>query len=235
MSDETSVYIDALSKFGTQLYLHEAGNVGTGLAGSMTAISSAVVGVVGTDEAQTFAAWNAGMLEAFSYFTKDVGLGYASLGGVAIIMASNYRQGDLSQAEAMGDVLDAFNPPAGSATVADVLNAQPPEVKQPQSPSTSIPLNDQCKAYTQYAKPNTPQAKWQDHENRYKQWESWRPTEPDPSAQPKPTPPAPTSKPTPPSNATPSPSPQTSPTSPPKPHPKHSSTAPPERYWCPAD
>lgn len=233
MSDETSVYIDALSEFGKQLYLHEAEDVGTGLSGSMTALSAAVVGVVGTEEAQTFAAWNAGMIEAFGDLTKDVGLGYLSLGGVAIIMASNYRHGDLSQAAAMGDVLDAFNPTAGAPSVADIYTQKPPEVKQPKQPSTSIPMNDQCKAYTQYAKPNTPQARWEEHENRYKQWESWRPTEPDPSAQPKPTPPPRNSKPKSPSHATPEPSPESS--APPPKKPKHSPTAPPERNWCPAD
>lgn len=240
MSDETSVYIDALMTFGTQLYLKDARTVATGLAGSMTGISSAIVGVLGTHEAQSFGAWNAGMLEAFGYLVRDVGLGYPSLGGVAIIMGSHYLHGDLSQADAMNnattDVMDAFNPSGGTKTIDDIDKSQAPAVNQPKQPSNDIPL-DQCHQYSEPAKPNSPLAKWQEHQNRYQQWENWRPTDPDPSARPKPTPPpAQTSKPKPPSNATPSPSPESSV---PPPHKSKPQPNPPSKpqipIVCPAD
>lgn len=238
MSDQTSVYIDALTDFGKPLYVDDASKLAHGLGKSMDAISAAVVGVLGTDEAQTFAAWNLGMLEAFSKFVGDAVHGYRSLGAVAIIMASNYRHGDLSQAEAMADVMDEFNPTGDTPTIADADKHKPPKVKQRKLPQTTIP-QDPCHRYSQPAKPDSPLAKWQQHEDRYKKWESWRPTEPDPSAQPKPTPP-PRNSPTPRhSKATPSPSPQASPTPPPAPKTHHKATPPPDHSpgenWCPAD
>lgn len=173
MSDETSVYIDALTTLGKQLYLNDAHTVATGLAGSMAGISAAAVGTVGSDEARTFSAWNAGILEAFGYFVRDTGLGYPSLGGIAIIMASNYMNGDLSQADAMTDVMDAFNPSVGTKTIDDIDKSQAPAVNQPKQPSNLIPL-DPCNRYSMPAKPSSALAKWQEHQNRYKQWETWR-------------------------------------------------------------
>ena len=203
MSDQSSVDIQALADFGKHKYLTDAPAVGKSLVGSMGQIGSATVGMVGTNEAQTFAAWYGGMVDALGKFTKDVGLGYESLGGVAIIMASNYRHGDLSQGAAMDDVIDAFNPRKGEKTVADGQKTPKVPVHKKKLPPSTTDKQSRCTDG-----PQTPLQRWQAHEKIYQDYEKWHPTEPHPKPGPGPTPP-PNSKPEPPSTQRPSPSPQT--------------------------
>jgi hypothetical protein len=119
MSDKTTVDIHAQAAFGQAMLLDVLTHYESGVAAAMSKMSAAEVGMSGTNEAQTFGAWySQELMGACGSFLKDSRQGIESLSNAAIIEAANYRQGDLSQAQALDDVLKAFNPAAGTPSVA---------------------------------------------------------------------------------------------------------------------
>lgn len=119
MADQTHVDIDALDDFGKRTLDQTLKHYLAGMAAVEEWMSvGAVIGMVGTIWAQMLKDCHSDVLERSRSFASDLSLGLESLGGGARAVAANYRAGDLSQAEAVNDVLAAFNPPAGSRTVA---------------------------------------------------------------------------------------------------------------------
>jgi hypothetical protein len=126
MADESKVDIDALAAFGKALAFGDhpmAGDFSDGNKNTMS-ISQAEVGFSGTNEAQVFRDYYYHVV-AYSWgqFQQDVYKGLLSMGCGAVVEAANYREGDLSQAQALHDVQAAFNPAAGGQSVASMLAA----------------------------------------------------------------------------------------------------------------
>lgn len=118
MTDRSEVDIDALVDAGKVTYTQIASDYNAGMRAAQSKIMSAYPGAIGTNEAQTCADGYFASIEALSQFINESSMGCPSLGFGLIAIAANYREGDLSQAEAMSDVIAAFNPGPGAKTVA---------------------------------------------------------------------------------------------------------------------
>jgi hypothetical protein len=190
MADQSKVNIDALAAFGKHLG-EMLSDYGQGLGKGTTNIGNARVGFSGTNEAQVFRDY---YLQVVVYsagqFNQDVAKGMMSMSYGAIVEAANYREGDLSQAQALRDVEAAFNPAPGKQSVATDMAAaaakqqaedarlarlrhQTGEDRLP-PPDSSTP-DDVCPA-------PSPMEQVRIHNDLYGKDEHWRPQ--DPNAQP---------------------------------------------------
>lgn len=187
MVDGSKVDIKALSKFGTDTNTSMndyAKNLGgpTGEIGKGSVAGSAL----GTNEAQTFNDWYTQCVaDGTTKFMGDFPKGMMALGFGAIVQAGNYAQGDVSQAEAMNDVIKMFNLDPSKGLDGDLAQnnkdvTDKATVKPVLPPSTPDDVDQNvCRA----DKP-TPMEQLDSHNNEYGKWETWRP--PDPNAQPDP-------------------------------------------------
>lgn len=117
MTSHSDVNIDALANFGKDLS-SMLEHYGDGAGGPFSKIGSVMPGMSGTSEAQTFSDWYAeGLLEPLNYFMQDSLRGLVALSYGAIIAAANYREADLSQAQAIAAVVKAFHPDPGKPSV----------------------------------------------------------------------------------------------------------------------
>jgi hypothetical protein len=181
MADHSKVDPDALAEFGKNVLSDTLKNF---KSDGLNEISGAVTGLVGTNEAQVFMEWNAGMNEALGLFMKDAQAGFESLGYGAIVEAANYRAGDLSQAKAMDDVLQVFNPPAGTPSVASEQAAALAEAKArnahlpPEDRSLPDRLPPPIKSAPVVPTTKSPMEQVREHDKLYAKDETWRPIDP---------------------------------------------------------
>jgi hypothetical protein len=194
MADHSKVNIDALAAFGKALAFGDHGMIqdyGDGLNKGANKIGNAVVGFSGTNEAQVFRDYYYQVvLYSAGKFNEDVAKGLMSMSYGAIVEAANYREGDLSQAEALHDVEAAFDPAPGTPSVATDMAAaaakkqaedarmarlrhQTGEDRLPppssDTPATTCPLP-------------SPMEQVREHNDLYGKDERWQPK--DPNAQP---------------------------------------------------
>lgn len=114
---DTSVNKKALADFGTKtLGGPGGGNSSTlqdfqhGTGDPIGKIGSARPGMLGSNEAVVFRDYYFNAVnDALSQLMKDAPKGLMALGGGAIVMAANYEDGDVSQANAVDKVYDMFN------------------------------------------------------------------------------------------------------------------------------
>ncbi len=186
MADQSKVDIDALAEFGKNVLSQTLKDYVSGSSAGLSKISGAVAGMVGTNEAQVFAEWNAGMNEALGLFMKDSPAGFESLGYGAIVEAANYRAGDVSQAKAMDDVINVFNPAAGTPSVA---SEQAEELAKAKALNAHLPPDDRSlpgqlppPIKSAPVVPNScvqsPEEQVRLHDKLYGKDEKWRPVDP---------------------------------------------------------
>lgn len=190
MADESKVDIDALVTFGQKM-----GDVlktyGTATGPALSKAGAASVGLVGTNEAQTFRDWyDQAILEAAGKFMQDSTHAVQSFMYSSIIMAANYRTGDLSQAAALNDVMGAFDPKDGTPSIAteqakaDAEQHQleahlPPEDR---TPTNGLPPAEIVDPPATKPGEQSPYEQVREHNDKYGKDEHWRP--PDPNAPP---------------------------------------------------
>lgn len=181
MADESKVNIDALAAFGKDV----AGmgeDYGTGLSKGAMKIGNAVVGYSGTNEAQVFRDWYfQAVVGSSNQFNQDVVKGLLSMGFGAIVEAANYREGDLSQSQALQDVQAAFNPAPGTDSVATEFDKAQQTKPQPKADTTDR-LPPPAPTPDNVCVPPSPSEQVRIHNKLYGQDERWRPK--DPNAQP---------------------------------------------------
>jgi len=123
MADHSKVNIDALGNYGMKIGASPAGKSAlsdfeNGTGGPVGNIASARVGMVNTNEAKVFRDWyRDGISDALSQLVKDSTTGLMALGGSAIVMAANYKAGDLAQEKAMNEVFEMFNQSPGKSSL----------------------------------------------------------------------------------------------------------------------
>lgn len=172
MVEHSKVDIGALARFGEKTVAHTMPRYGRGAGSVAGEISVAPVGKVKTSEAQTFAAYYKGMVEALKYFLQDSPKGIEALGSGAVVMAANYKAGDLSQAKAMDDVNKAFadRPDRPSlATDKKVLAKIKVHIVAPPEPKATSP------SPTYAYDPPTATQQVDEHNRRYGHYEHWQP------------------------------------------------------------
>jgi hypothetical protein len=186
MADQSDVDIDALAEFGKNVLSQTLKDYASGSSAGLSKISGAVPGMIGTNEAQVFMDWNSSMIEALGLFMKDSPAGFESLGYGAIVEAANYRTGDLSQAQAMDDVIDVFNPAAGTPSVA---SEQADALAQAKARNAHLPPDDRTLP-NQLPPPEksvpvvpnscvqSPEEQVRLHDKLYGKDEKWRPIDP---------------------------------------------------------
>lgn len=188
MADQSKVNIDALTAFAGQVAGFSPGkdaggmlkDYSTGMQSPASQVGGAIVGFLGTNEAKTLQDWYyKECLESLNSFTEDVVKGLESLGSAAIIMAANYREGDLSQAQAMNDVIGAFNPGKGQQTVDDqIAAAQKKDPPKTTAETLPPPEGDMVCTLPTPGEPLTPQQQVEQHDNKYGDHEDWYPGNP---------------------------------------------------------
>lgn len=188
MGDESNVNIDALAAFGVKDIPQVLNDYASETAVAMSKVGAAVPGLSGTSEGQTFSDWHVAALEAMRSFMQDSIAGFRSLSCGAIVEAANYRTGDLSQAQALQGVLDAFNPPAGSAQSVAAETAQSEfaqsreEYFHPTSAEAHLPPPDPQADLP--GAPQSPQEQVREHNEKYGEGERWRPVDPNKAPEP---------------------------------------------------
>jgi hypothetical protein len=190
MADHSKVDIDALAAFGKALAFGDhpmAGDFGDGVKKTMS-ISQAQVGFSGTNEAQVFRDYYYHVV-AYSWgqFQQDIYKGLLSMGCGAVVEAANYREGDLSQAQALHDVQAAFNPARGTQSVASYLAAAADKQKAEDAKVRQLLQKageDHLPPPTKSAPPTDPKPapsameQVRIHDDRYLKDEHWTPEDP---------------------------------------------------------
>jgi hypothetical protein len=200
MADESKVDIDALVEFSGDVWglspkRTQPGGMAMdflhGMAGPQAKVNGAIMGYTGTNEAQTLQDWyTQACLVSLNKFGNDVSTGFMALGSAVVVMAANYRQGDVSQAEAMNDVMEAFSPGKGDRTLAGWLASAPrPEqdarAKAQTDPHLPPPQQDPLAACpgAPHPGPQTPADQVNEHNAKYANrdhpYEDWYPGNPD--------------------------------------------------------
>lgn len=171
MAEHSKVNIGALAHFGETTVGHTVSHYGRGAGAVEGEISVAPVGKVGTSEAQTFQAYYKGMVEALGYFLRDSPKGIEALGLGAVVMAANYKGGDLSQAKAMDDVNKAFadRPDRPSLATDKKLLTKTTIHSEPPPPEKTSP------SPTYAYDPPTPKQLVDEHNRRFGHYEHWQP------------------------------------------------------------
>lgn len=184
MSDSSSVDINALGDVGITLMttLLSGHEKPFGEAGEK--IGAAEVGAAGTSEAHQFAAWYTGATDALGQFLADVTHGVRALGNTAVVMADNYRHGDLSQGEAMKDVQRALHPSKSDPTLASQDAANARDHKETSSSGDPYHLKSNGHPKPPKPDPQSPQVQVQQHEHKYGKQEHWHPVDPSPPIDP---------------------------------------------------
>jgi hypothetical protein len=187
MADQSKVNIDALAAFGKDV-LGMSTDFGSGLSKGATKIGNAVVGYSGTNEAQVFRDWYfQAVIDASSQFNEDVVKGLLSMSYGAIVEAANYREGDVSQSQALHEVEAAFNPAPGTQSVATDMAAA--AAKQQAADAKTARLRhqtgeDRLPAPSATSDDNvclapSPSEQVRIHNKLYGNDEHWRPPDPD--------------------------------------------------------
>lgn len=185
-ADESKVDIDALVTFGQKMgdVLKSYGNA---TSPALSKVGAASVGLVGTNEAQTFRDWyDLAILEAGGKFMQDSTHAVQSFMYSSIVIAANYRKGDVSQAEALDDVMDAFDPKDGTPSIASE-QAQadadqrkfehnlPPEDRTPRN---GLPAPEFVDPAPTKPGEQSPFEQVREHNDKYGKDERWRPVDP---------------------------------------------------------
>jgi hypothetical protein len=206
VGNDTSVYIDALVDFAESVGGFSvskngsgkdsggkggkakaggmAGDFADGLEKPVSDIGGAVLGSMGTTEAQMLRDWYYEYcLPQLNGFSPDVLHGFMYLGSAAIVMAANYREGDRSQAENIDKVMKLFHPDAKEKSAAEVLaaDAKKHPQKDPKA-TTEPPPGDNQMVCTVPSKsgPKSPAEQRQEHDNSDAgKHENWYPGNPD--------------------------------------------------------
>lgn len=117
MAEGTDVVPDSVSNFG--LKSRDASHELIGQTGAALGdISGAKPGASGLDEGMRFQARYRAELQRLQMFHQDAQTGLTALSMGAITIAQNYRDADMSQAQQMNTVDAAFNPTAGTPSMA---------------------------------------------------------------------------------------------------------------------
>ncbi len=115
-TDGTDVRPDSVSDFGRKS-LEEAKSLQNGTGSATGTIASARPAMSGLAEAVGFAGTYSTSAQALFQFSQEAVTGLQALGDGGITIADNYRNADLSQAQQMNSVTDAFNPAAGTPSI----------------------------------------------------------------------------------------------------------------------
>jgi hypothetical protein len=188
MVDESKVDIDALMTFVTNMG-EVFGDYGNGMDAVLSKINSATVGLCGSNEASMFRDWyNRAILESTGQFSADSSNGLTALMYGTVVMAANYRTGDLSQAQAMNDVTRAFNPAEGTPSLASVQAKQAAQKRatEPHVPAESggtgrngLPDPQDVEPPTPTSEEPSPFEQVRTHTDKYGKNERWHPPDPD--------------------------------------------------------
>lgn len=235
---ETSVNKKALADFGTKTLGGPGGGNGStlqdfqqGTGDPMGKIGSARPGMVGSNEAVVFRDWYFHAInDALSQLMKDAPKGLMALGGGAIVMAANYEDGDVSQANAVDKVYDMFNASPDTPSLDHDLATNAKNVDKKTKVNNQDLLDKEAPPNPVAPPPGqeTPLQKAQDqvkqHQDQYGDDEHWRPPSSDhptphptpgpPPSTPQPTPDAPSTPPSSPPPSTPQPTPGVPPPTP---------------------
>lgn len=189
MANESRVDIDALATFGLDV-VKMLKDYSDGLKGALGKVSGVVTGFSGTNEAQTFTDYYfKAVMPSSNSFDIDVMKGLLSMHFGAIVQAANYRNGDLSQAEAMQDVLDEFNPAAGKDGVGAAFATEQKDDPLETASTSNDAENNKWKLPPPTKLPDnvppSPDEQVRVHQKTYGEDERWHPEDPNP---PKPTP-----------------------------------------------
>jgi len=172
-SDGTDVSPDSVSDFGKKS-LDQAKAFMSGTGDSIGSIGSARPGASGMAEAASFAAAHSRNVQAMGMFAKDAATGLQALGYGGLTIADNYRNADISQAAQMKSVDAAFNPGAGTPSIAsDRAAAQEAPARAPKDLPKPVPAAAQIPA--SYDGIDTPQEQVDRHNQRFGENETWRP------------------------------------------------------------
>lgn len=177
MSDQSKVNIDALAAFGKDVggMLKDYSD---GLNQGATKIGDAVVGFSGTNEAQVFKDWYyQAVVDSSNKFNQDVVKGLLSMSYGAIVEAANYREGDLSQSQALRDVQAAFDPKAGTQSVATDIAKSEQDHPQPKA-NTTDQLPPPAPTPDNVCLPPSPMEQVRIHNDLYGKDERWHPDDP---------------------------------------------------------
>jgi hypothetical protein len=192
MADRSKVDIEALASFGMDVG-KMLKDYGDGLKDGLSKIGGAVTGFSGTNEAQTFSDYYfKAVLPSSNSFSTDVMKGLLAIHFGAIVQAANYREGDLSQAQAMDDVINEFNPAAGKDGVGAAFDKAQQKDPLATASTDNQAADDNWKLPPPTNTPDnvcvapSPAEQVRLHEKLYGKDERWRPADPNPP-QPQPT------------------------------------------------
>lgn len=127
-ADGTDVSPDRVSDFGEKTR-DEAMDFQKGALSSMSSVVSAQPRS-GMDAAVSFGNAHTERFKAFQMFAQDASTGLMALGFGALTIAQNYREADMSQAKQMNSVDAAFNPAAGTPSIASDQADQAAQAKE---------------------------------------------------------------------------------------------------------
>ena len=180
MGNQSDVNIDAVATFGTNVLTNILTDYAEGTGAQASKTIAAIVGACGTNEAQTFRDWyNQAVCDSLGqHFMADSTAGLQAHGYAAVITASNYRHGDVSQSQQMDAVNDAFNPQNGQESIqsdmAQNKSAPPVTTNTNQLP----PAKQNTTAGPPLCQEESPQQQYNEHQQRYGQNEHWHPEDP---------------------------------------------------------
>lgn len=184
-SDGTDVVPDSVSAFGKKC-LDEGHALIQASGSTMGDLSKAMPGKSMLSEGASFRGLHSLAVGGAQMLIRDVYTGLLALGNGGITIAQNYREADLSQAEQMASVDAAFNPAAGTPSLASMMAAEPAP-KRPTGATRAGRAESapDAGAAPVYGPPATPQEEVNLHNELYGENEQWRP-EPAPDPEPRP-------------------------------------------------
>lgn len=177
MGNQSDVNIDAVAKFGTNVDLNIIPDFALGTMAQFSKVGAALVGATGTNEAQTFRDWYMrGICEPLGeHYLTDARDGLQAHADVAIIIAANYRHGDISQGQEMDAVNNAFNPTDGQESIRSD-QAQNPDSQPVTTDKDQLPKGKKAPAGP--PPKDSPQQQVNEHNQKYGQNEHWQPEDP---------------------------------------------------------